>query len=510
MAVSSLPNIGATWSAAAWKLSRRWLYILHRWIGVVTCLFCAVWFFSGVVMMYVPYPGLSDRDRMAFSQAIDWSQVQVAPDQALKAAQAKEFPVQFRLSMLQGRPVYRLNDGIRRTTISAIDGTALGPFSEADALAIIKRLHPEAAHPTVKTLFHDQWTVAQGFNPHRPLHKVSLGDAAGTQLYVSSKTGEVVNDTTATERFWNWLGAVPHWIYPTVLRQYGEAWRQVIMWTSGPALIGCVLGIWVGILRLRVKRRYAQGRVSPYRGWMKWHHIAGLIAGLTLTTWMFSGWLSVNPFHWFEREAASPTAAVAYAGHDASASFADNAGALRGLALGDAREARFYWFDGRPMAALMRPDLSERVVDAGTGQPIQLTDARIFAAAARTAPGAQMVIRQRLTAEDDYWYSHQNERRLPVLRAGFDDADKTWLHIDPTTGEILGRTSDSGRLYRWLFNALHDFDLRLLLHHRPAWDLLLWALSVGGLIISISGVVIGWRRLGRKLESATAPKRRAA
>ena len=85
-----------------------------------------------------------------------------------------------------------------------------------------------------------------------------------------------------------------------------------------------------------------------------------------------------------------------------------------------------------------------------------------------------------------------------AVRAGFDDTDKTWLHIDPVTGEILGRTSDSGRLYRWLFNALHDFDLRFLLHHRPVWDILLWALSVGGMIISVSGVVIGWRRLGRK------------
>ena len=492
-------------ATAALKQGRRWLYILHRWIGVVTCLFCAVWFFSGVVMMYVPYPGLSERDRMAVSQAIDWSQIAVSPDQALKAAGVKEIPGQFRLSMLQGRPVYRLNDGKARITLSAVDGRPVGPFGAGDALAIVRRLHPEAAHASAQTLFHDQWTVAQGFNPHRPLHKVSLGDAAGTELYVSSTTGEVVSDTTRTERFWNWLGSVPHWIYPTVLRQYGEAWRQVIMWVSGPALIGCVMGIWVGILRLRVKRRYAQGRVSPYRGWMKWHHIAGLIAGLTLTTWMFSGWLSVNPFHWFEREVASPHAAEAYAGHDSAPVFAGDAAPLRAIGAAEVREARLYWFDGRPLMALERPDLSESVMDAATGQPVRLTEPRIFAAAARTAPGSVMTIRTRLTAEDDYWYQHQNERRLPVLRAGFDDADKTWLHIDPVTGEILGRTSDSGRLYRWLFNALHDFDLRFLLHHRPVWDILLWALSVGGMIISVSGVVIGWRRLGRKF--APSPRR---
>jgi uncharacterized iron-regulated membrane protein len=497
-------------SAVLIKQGRRWLYILHRWLGIFTCLLCAVWFVSGVVMMYVPYPGLTDRDRMAFSQAIDWSQVRVSPDQALKAARADKLPGQFRLAMFEGQPVYRLVDGPRRTTVSAVDGRLLGPFDGATALEVVRRLHPEATSAGVTTLFHDQWTVAQGFNPHRPLHKVGLGDRAGTELYVSSQTGEVVDDTTRHERFWNWLGSVPHWIYPTVLRQYGEAWRQVILWTSGPAMIGAAMGVWVGILRLRVKRRYAQGRVSPYRGWMKWHHVSGLIAGLFLTTWLISGWLSVNPFHWFDRAQASPATDRAYAGHDGSPAFAADAAPLHSLPPSDAREARFYYFDGRPVAALMGADLSEALVDARTGQPLRLTDDQVFAAAARTLPGVPMTIRARLTQEDDYWYAHQNERRLPVLRAGFADPAGTWLHIDPTTGEILNRTSASGRVYRWLFNFLHDFDLRFLLHHRPAWDIVVWALSIGGMIVSVSSVVIGWRRLERKFGGKPKPARAKA
>lgn len=50
-----------------------------------------------------------------------------------------------------------------------------------------------------------------------------------------------------------------------------------------------------------------------------------------------------------------------------------------------------------------------------------------------------------------------------------------------------------------MFNFLHDFDLRVLRHHRPAWDLVIWLLSIGGMVVAVSGVVIGWRRLGRKL-----------
>ena len=38
---------------------KRLLFLIHRWAGVVLCLFMAMWFVSGVVMMYVGYPKLT-------------------------------------------------------------------------------------------------------------------------------------------------------------------------------------------------------------------------------------------------------------------------------------------------------------------------------------------------------------------------------------------------------------------------------------------------------------------
>ena len=67
----------------------------------------------------------------------------------------------------------------------------------------------------------------------------------------------------------------------------------------------------------------------------------------------------------------------------------------------------------------------------------------------------------------------------------------------PRSGEILGRSDSSRRSYRWLFNALHSFDFPLLVAFRPAWDIVVWLLSLVGLTISVSGIVIGWRRLVR-------------
>ena len=158
-------------------------------------------------------------------------------------------------------------------------------------------------------------------------------------------------------------------------------------------------------------------------------------------------------------------------------------------------EARFVWLGGKPLVVLTGRDGGHSTLDPATGAAAPLSDERIFEAARLIMPNAAMTLRQRLEAPDAYWYSHHQQRVMPVLRAGFDNDARTWFHIDPTTGELLGRTDDRGRTYRWLFSALHNLDFPLLLRYRPAWDAVVWLLSLLGLIVSVSGIVIGWRRL---------------
>ena len=44
---------------------KRWWYVTHRWLGIALCLLFAMWFVSGVVMMYVGYPKLTVHERLA-------------------------------------------------------------------------------------------------------------------------------------------------------------------------------------------------------------------------------------------------------------------------------------------------------------------------------------------------------------------------------------------------------------------------------------------------------------
>nr|WP_274705236.1 hypothetical protein [Sphingomonas sp. H160509] len=268
-----------------------------------------MWFGSGLVMLYVPYPSLSPAETLARAQAIDWSAVTVPPP-----LDGGRLPQDLLLEMRDGVPVWRSqgwDDGWH--TVPASEGRHLASVDAAYAVRVASRFG-RARVLNVERIMRDQWTVSGGFDRHRPLWKATLEDEGGTNLYVSSSTGGIVQSTDRTERFWNWLGSVPHWLYPTVLRQDNAAWRQVVMWVSGPCSAAALAGIWIGILRARIgTRRFKGGRMTPYRGWMLWHHVAGLIGGGFLIAWIFSGWLSVDPWHLFRSAEPDARAVRAYA-----------------------------------------------------------------------------------------------------------------------------------------------------------------------------------------------------
>ena len=472
------------------KSLRRWLYLVHRWLGIAACLFIALWFISGAVMIYVPYPSLKPEERRAALPPIAWDRVTVQPDAALAAVNAREFPTVLRLQMEQARPIWRMEGpGPRRDAVWADKGKPVAPASKAEAMRWAAAFGGAPAI-SATLIERDQWTVAQGFDPHRPLWRVALGDRAGTQIYVARLTGEIVQHTSAFERGWNWLGAIPHWLYLTSIRSNPEFWRQLVMWTSGPALVVGLTGVWIGILRLLRRGRWA----SPYRGWMRWHHVLGLAGGITLITWMFSGWLSVNPFDLLARGSDSRISEQ-WRGAPAPAQFTRIDFAAMAVRAHDAREMRVDFVNGQPFVRAWSDNCRSLLTPAG--HPATLSSFDLSMAASAAMRPHRIRSAQTLTAPDLYWYGRWQDRPLPVWRVRFDDPASTWLHIDLITGELVGQSNSSSRTYRWLFNLLHDFDLPWLLDRRPLRDPVMWLLLALGAGMSVSGIVIGWRRLRR-------------
>src|SRR5262252_1493022 len=64
----------------------RALTLIHRWRGVTFCLLFAMWFASGIVMHFVPFPELTEAERVSGLAPIDAAGVRYGPAAAIAAA----------------------------------------------------------------------------------------------------------------------------------------------------------------------------------------------------------------------------------------------------------------------------------------------------------------------------------------------------------------------------------------------------------------------------------------
>ena len=145
-----------------------------------------------------------------------------------------------------------------------------------------------------------------------PIYKIYFADEAGTQLYLSSQNGEALQFSYRSERFWAWLGAIPHWVYFTWLRQDTVLWTKTVIWLSALGCLMVIAGIWVTVDVWRKTHRNRHSKFSPYRKrWYHWHYVSGILFGIFVLTFTFSGMMSLADIpEWIHKPAlkkGSPT-----------------------------------------------------------------------------------------------------------------------------------------------------------------------------------------------------------
>lgn len=488
-------------------MTLRPILFLHRWLGIIVGVVMTVWCLSGFVMIYSPYPRLQPAEQLRglaplrLPAGIDWTHLGLADDTILSSA---------RIERLGERAVLRVTPALdparpiaqMRATPENIDlgsGRPVEPLSRADALAQGRSFGASfgigGAALSATPVEIDQWTV-QTARRHQPLWRIDY--EGGATAYVAG-SGEVVQQTTRAERFWGWLGAVPHWLYPTLLRQNGALWSQVVTWAS---LLGCFLtvtGLWIGLARLRRNR---EGRLgSPYRGLWWWHHMAGLFFGILTLTWVASGLFSMNPWGFL----------------DSMAGFAERERLSGPLHWGDLRKAlanveglpagtvriEAAPLGGRTFLTVLAADGDRRRLD-GDGNLSVLGEPELRAALANGPPLASLEL---LHEPDAYYYVHHNPAPFPVWRAVLADPQATRLYIDPATGRLIRAFDANGRRFRWLMNGLHSLDLPGL-RARPLWDLVVLPLLAMVTLVCGTGTWMGIQKVRRDLRRSRNRRRR--
>lgn len=480
---------------------------MHRGLGLVLCALFVVWFASGIVMLFARYPRISDATRLTETAPLAATEVRVAPASLPTGARRVV------LTSVETRPAYRVYTSAGVDVVFADDGQPLEPLSVARAAAQVRRHILPGSRIAFDTRLTraDQWTL-NGYDGLFPLLRFTAEDGRGIQIYVSERTGAVVQRTTRRERVLAWMGAIPHWIYPAALRRHRGPWRLLVIALSLVGAAMCAAGLAGGVMLRR--------RGSPYRKrWLRLHHYAGLAFGALAFTWVLSGALSLNPLRW--SPGSSPPAALRDRAAGGSLSLAEftlppQRAIVACSRFITVRELEFVQVLGRPYYRCVDGPLRTRLIAADDDAPHMrefLSEPELVAVAGAAQPGARLH-RAGLRGADAYYYQKHlaPARRFPVFRADFDDDASTSLYIDPSSGALLARHTRRTRIERWLYNGLHSLDLPGLYRRHWLWLAVALALLGGGLVLSSTGLVLAarrarfaWRRRSRS-RNRTEPK----
>jgi PepSY-associated transmembrane protein len=467
----------------------RILIWLHRWWGVAFCLLFAMWFASGIVVHFVPFPARSEPAHFKGSVPINPQEIAHGPAEAVAASGIHD-ALRVRLVGRSDQPIYLISGPSQVRALRARDLGDAGIHSEQAALAIaIAEARQRGLDPTLAgaagLVTYDQWTVSRDYDSDRPLYRIALNDDPGTDLYVSSATGDIALVTTRQIRLLNYVGSIAHWIYPTALRHHGQAWSALLWWLSLLATIGASIGVVIGLTQLsRSSRRAA----SPYRGLQAWHYRFGLVCAPFILSWIFSGWLSMDNGRIFSGNAIG-AGAVAIA--DSSAWIKLQSDEAHRLQAGST-EIEWFAFDRR---------IYRGARDSAGGQELVQVAPE---AAVDTPPRASLqqnemdAIAKRLgsdcsnasiIAADDAYEAPSSD---PMFRIACGDV---WFDIDGATGALVSRLDPSRRAWRWLFGGLHTLDFSWLRQREWLRSTLIVVLCGCGFVFSLTGVVLGWRRV---------------
>jgi len=523
---------------------RKLLIYSHRWLGIVLGVMFVIWCISGIILMYYAMPRLTAAERLMRMEPLNLSAVQVAPADAAKAAKltGKQSPSRLRVAMLGNRPIYRMNSGSTWTTIYADTGEPLLPMNADEAKTALTRflkLDPSKIHYDRYLTTSDLFTLDSVFKQHLPLHRFSVDDGAGTKYYVSERTGEAVLRTDTKTRLLGFFGYSVHRLQ--WMKEYdwwmpffsASLWFCILM-----SLTGIVAGIWRYGLSPRFRHKGVRSH-SPYKGWMKWHHYAGLIFGFFILTWMISGSFMgqaipgvAAPFFGGGRLTPGQQALVTGGAMDLKAITPDgmrSAAAAIGSSFAP-KEMELMQFGGKAYFVSYRPpsplevdqwettSISDFIAPAldqehlfvsATGPDQQsfsrFGDDVMMATARKIMPDVPIQEAVWLNDYDDYYYrtaptfnsaALKVVRPLPVLRVAFDDADKTLIYLSPTHAQIA-KYAPEDRFKRWGYFGFHALDFGFLHNHRPLWDIVTAALLIGCAVLSATTLVPTYRRLKR-------------
>jgi hypothetical protein len=476
---------------------------IHNLSGTFLSLMFVIWFLSGFVLIYAGFPHASRKERYMYLSSFnksDFDSIQAPPP---------TFSGKVELEKLNGHPVYRVYIGRKAQKIyNAITLEECAFVTEQEAIDLAEDFSGAKLASVEKIKELDQWMPWSYYRPLLPFYKCSMDDDEHTRIYISAKSGIIVQETKRKSRWLARIGAIPHWIYFKSLRLNVGLWRIILICISSLGLIVSLSGLIAGFIRLRKKRKNESlSRYSPYRKfWHKWHHITGFVFGLFVFTFILSGLVSLTDIpNWMVAVHAKKSAKKTWNQKlDAKQHSAVNFSDLWAVIEGDkpVRKVALKTVMNQPCYWVYRDQLELPEVYILSKEGIQKK--AIYSKAEIETWRKHVYAKfdydlKSLTKFDAYYQkSGMWERPLPVWLLNLDDSDKTSMYINPDTGVVQKSYNTNDRWRRWLYRSLHTLDFPFLKEHDWLRKSLLIFLSIGGTLVSLSGLVLGIKWMRRK------------
>lgn len=482
---------------------------MHRVLGTVLSIVFLMWFLSGFVMIYHKFPKVAHQDKYLHMDALSGNIL--SPDSVLQQLPNNDSILKLSLKSYQHKPLFEVLNPQGSFRISATDSIIIQDDNTPQFADIQNYAQQwvDAEIIRVDTLNKlEQWIPFGYLKKDFPIYKFYFGDKDQHQLYISGVSGEALQFTNNNNRFWAWVGAIPHWIYFTSLRQNSELWSNVVIALSGLGCIMCIAGLIIGIRSYVIQYRRKRKWKSPYKKLTyKWHHILGFVFGIFVFTFSFSGMMSLAHLPEWIVKVHNPSIQKNMMKPRPIDLNSYNLDFSKVLAAYPHQVKSIEWasFGNLPLYKVIVNN-QMITIDASTDsvKTLQLDESDVQSRI--TQYHTEPIHISLLTEYDNYYVGRTDHLPLPIYKVEVDDADNSTYYIDPNTGNTrYFNTND--KVHRWLYQALHSYKTGFLSRHPIIWNILMWGTMIGGTLVSATGVFLSIRYIRRKITKRMCSKK---
>ena len=485
------------------KKVRILMFSLHRVLGTIISLLFLMWFVSGLVLLYHNFPNVTKQQIYENMSLLPDSLPSL--DNISKRINISDTDIQsVSISEQKRQTIYTIQTKDSTYLLCADSAKEITPINDQLILATAQHWVNTPILKIDTLLERDIWIMYTRYEKELPIYKFYFDDTEKHQLYISSQTAEVQQFTTETERFWAWVGSIPHKFYIPILRKHTDAWTTALTVSGFIAMIVAMSGMYLGIMVTYRRYRKNKKLTSPYKKpWYSWHHVAGLFFGLFMITFAFSGAMALQKIpQWIIKTHGDYRISdKKLKGKQPKIKNYKLDYRLLKSKYSNIKAIEWTYFRDIPIYNIIDGN-KEISIDASSDSIKELyIPTSEVEKAIKSVHGENIKYNISLIYEyDEYYLSRNKNLPLPVYKVMIDNEDHSRYYINPTNGNF-SYLNKSRIAKKWVFSGLHYLNIKYLVERPILWTVLIWLLCIGGTIVSGTGVYLSVRYIVRKITS---------